>query len=690
MEPATLTSAGTAAPAPSGAEATAARSPLATSPATATVNGHSNGHGHGHGHRSSSAAATTTTSATGRPARPAPLACVVCRSRHLKCDGGLPCSRCREDGEDCRYVKSRRGWKGPGRSKARETRAAQAAVENALNGVNVGAVRLPVEQVPVMASTADTTAATTASAGAPVSSTASLPGASANYHVNGNRSPQGLQSPLSSLSDGFSNPLSEGSVASGPAVTSPHCELVRNSPAPPGLVLPANHADLQEKLPNSTQEAFFAFFYPSHPFVLPLARLKDVCRTRHIPCLRIAIEYIGSRYFPNGPTEPLRFELDRALSHPHVVKDGFYVQAALLFAIGLHANDDHVHAERILHQAIATALDIGLNQANYAVMHGGGSRIIEESWRRTWWQLYIVDALFAGFNRKQTFQLQNVTANVPLPCEEADYMSGNIPEPATLEAYDEAVFDNNNTVYSSFAYLIDAVRILGQVLVVAGTSQFDFQAVQTADSRIVNWTFHLPEGKRQIVRTQSRIDEVLFQAHMIISSATILLHRPRSYLGTGEVEEITACVVPGQTLLSTDTKEFHTSKAMQAAEDVSRLIRHPCPIKQHTPFFTCVVVLAAVAHLSYWSFVADGNDAAIKELIRLDVGALKTISDLWPIGKLTLSQVKGVAHEMFVSKRAMSLQYWNSVAAESIFQGMIEEARIDPLDRNSFVDMPAL
>lgn len=40
------------------------------------------------------------------------VACVPCRSRHLKCDGGVRCSRCRADGVDCTYIKSRRGWKG--------------------------------------------------------------------------------------------------------------------------------------------------------------------------------------------------------------------------------------------------------------------------------------------------------------------------------------------------------------------------------------------------------------------------------------------------------------------------------------------------------------------------------------------------------------------------------------------------
>jgi hypothetical protein len=42
------------------------------------------------------------------------VACTNCRSRHLKCDGQQPCSRCLQEGlTECSYMKSRRGWKGP-------------------------------------------------------------------------------------------------------------------------------------------------------------------------------------------------------------------------------------------------------------------------------------------------------------------------------------------------------------------------------------------------------------------------------------------------------------------------------------------------------------------------------------------------------------------------------------------------
>merc|ERR1712093_797600 len=45
-----------------------------------------------------------------------PSACVQCRSKHLKCDGLQPCSRCSSNSFECEYVRSHRGFKGPRRN----------------------------------------------------------------------------------------------------------------------------------------------------------------------------------------------------------------------------------------------------------------------------------------------------------------------------------------------------------------------------------------------------------------------------------------------------------------------------------------------------------------------------------------------------------------------------------------------
>ncbi|OCL10270.1 hypothetical protein AOQ84DRAFT_315728 [Glonium stellatum] len=574
---------------------------------------------------------TTTSNATA-PRASISVACVACRSRHLKCDGGNRCSRCKADGVHCSYVKSRRGWK-PLKRKPKTASTPQSERQPALGQSNGSLLPSPLESV--LGLNVSQESSPSFNFASDVTLLDTTLGA-----------PNGLNFEVSAPS----NQLSFG-VAHHPG---------------PGSVSPLG--------------AFFAFFFPSHSFVLPRKQLIELFKERRAPHLELAIQYIGSCFIPSAPTQMFKETLNRMLFHQNVPKDGFSVQAMLLFAVGLHANCEQDKAGQVLQLAINLALEIGLNRVGFAILHGSGDRVMEESWKRTWWSLFVINGLFAGVNPSIAFRLRDVASDVPLPCEESEYLSGQIPFSRSIQEYDDASFAVEEMVFSSFTYLIDAVRVMGKVLEVSRADSLEYQSVTSADACLVNWTLHLPPNKRDIVANDGQIDEVLFQAHMIICATTILLHRPRSNLGFGEVEEVTTCVTPGQCLLPAQTREIHTAKSLQAAEDISKLITLPTSLQKHTPFFTCVVVMASVVHLSYWSFmVPDGQDEKIKSLIRLDTGVLQTLSVLWPVANTVLRQVRGVAHVMFKSKKAMSIHLWSSIANDDVIRGLIDQgAHEDP------------
>jgi len=105
------------------------------------------------------------------------------------------------------------------------------------------------------------------------------------------------------------------------------------------------------------------------------------------------------------------------------------------------------------------------------------------------------------------------------------------------------------------------------------------------------------------------------------------------------------------------------------------LIKMPCPLIKHTPFFTCAITMAAVVYLSYWSFIAtETGDATVKEHIRLNIGSLKTLATFMPIAEKTLNQVQGVASEIFRSRKAIVNDYWDPTARQEMLRKMIEEA----------------
>ncbi|KAF2864820.1 hypothetical protein BDV95DRAFT_270181 [Massariosphaeria phaeospora] len=575
-----------------------------------------------------------------------PVACVPCRSRHLKCDGGVRCSRCRTDGVDCTYIKSRRGWKGKRKPKAGENGASLPGSGH--------------ENGTLLQGTLNTTLTTT---------NLQLP------------SPEYQYSQELALANQLSSPINHLNSA--------------------GAVTPATQLNL-----NGTQRtnqfgalgqptaigSFYHYFYNAHPFCLPQARLLALFKERQAPLLEYAVQYIGSSYLPSHPTEMYKEALNRTINSHAYPKDAYSVQALMLFSIGLHANNDVPRSAQIFGIAQALCVELGLNRIDFAVIHGNNDRVLEESWRRTWWSMYTVNGMLAAVNPGVQFRLKDIATDVPLPCEDHEYFSGQIPYPLTIQEYDDSAFAPEEIVFSSFTYLIDAIRILGKVFEVARLdSAFEYHAVDVVDSYLVNWRLHLPASKLEIVSNDGVIDEVLFQAHMVNAGSTIMLHRPRSNLGFGRVDNVNVCVQPGQVLLPTQTREIHTAKCLTSAENISSLIKLPGPLIYHTPFFTCVVVMASVVHLSYWSFlVPDGADDIVKQSIRLDVGTLQTYSGTWAIANVVLGQVRGVAHTLFNSKKAMSIHLWSNIAQDDIIRGVIEEGGSEPLDTYSQLIAPML
>jgi hypothetical protein len=170
-------------------------------------------------------------------------------------------------------------------------------------------------------------------------------------------------------------------------------------------------------------ESFFVYFQAAHPFLLPKTFLLERLRTRPLPHLEAAMRYVGSYFVKSAPIAAIEEEVRLALSR-NFVKDGFTVQALLLFAIAMDGSNAQPAALELLIQAQDLALELGMNRREYASIHGEGSPVLEESWRRTWWELYIIDGMIAGVHQASTFRLNTVPANVYLPCEEQEYTSG--------------------------------------------------------------------------------------------------------------------------------------------------------------------------------------------------------------------------------------------------------------------------
>lgn len=194
---------------------------------------------------------------------------------------------------------------------------------------------------------------------------------------------------------------------------------------------PVQPASVQPPAPTLAErcfDAFYHFFHGGHPFVLPkeyfIRMLKDGT-TPNLNVVMAAMRYVGSLYVDAGPARATYLdEAIRLCYQPGTAKDGFLIQALLLIIVGLDGQCNQGKARELLADCERFAIEIDLNKREFAVMHGRGNPVLEESWRRTWWDLYVCDGMIAGVHRVTKFLLFDIQADVGLPCEEQQYLTG--------------------------------------------------------------------------------------------------------------------------------------------------------------------------------------------------------------------------------------------------------------------------
>ena len=298
------------------------------------------------------------------------LACLPCRTRHVKCDGGRPrCGRCVEIEKECDYAQSRRG--GLDRAALAERRKRLAAAE-----------------------------AQTSQGG---SVSAQGPGRDFGVPVNIPESLCDISWDTTTLGSINVDNRTTFSISPSPSVS---CDAVGS-----------------DKL----VELYYVNFHSLHPFIPPRKRFVALCQDdNRWPTwkpLVATLRLVGHLYGSHEWSATLENEAVSCLSQASQ-RSPVLVQARLLFSMILFWHGLMSAAKREMDLAVQCALDIGMFRREFASDQGQGDLVLQESWRRTWWMLYITDAYYAGTLGTPELAVSDVQATVDLPCEESEYESG--------------------------------------------------------------------------------------------------------------------------------------------------------------------------------------------------------------------------------------------------------------------------
>ncbi|UQC83478.1 uncharacterized protein CLUP02_08973 [Colletotrichum lupini] len=392
---------------------------------------------------------------------------------------------------------------------------------------------------------------------------------------------------------------------------------------------PANSTIRPDDLENDALiNAYYTNFHKFHPFLLPqqhftrfrqdpnwIERLRPLISTMHL---------VGHIYATRKWSSELQDDVESRLSEP-APNDPVIVQCRLLYSIALFWYSHKTEAKHQMDLAVRLVLDLQMFQEEFAATHGAESPVLMECWRRTWWMLYIIDAYYAGTLGTMNFAVVE-----------------DIPEPQTLEEFDLREFASEDTSYSSFAYLIGAVKCAA--LAISTTPKLvaredSMRMIEEADSTIDGWSLLLPEDRRHIMSKTGEIDELI---------AIIGLHRPLSDLRFNTVEDISSCArEPPQENPETELVNVHTVRVLRAVQAQVRLLALPTERFHHTPFTTCMVSEGTLALLSACSFLLKGKELAVaRDQIRMTIGCLKTLGKVWPRTAKNVREIQTIAQHV--------------------------------------------
>ncbi|KAK1239846.1 hypothetical protein MKX08_007288 [Trichoderma sp. CBMAI-0020] len=557
------------------------------------------------------------------------IACTACRGQHLRCDASMPiCSRCRSLSKECIYTD------------LRETRRRRAGIQNpGLADENDGIVDM---------------ADNMAQAGKP--------------------------------SLGSNGP----SLTPNRSSTPPSPQSIFN--ASNGVLQPTMFPD-NDFLISRPVDGFYKFFFPSHPFVLPRVHLKQQFESNpdFSGQLFLMITFIGSLYIHDPQSIEYKNQAEESFDLV-LSPNGFTVQALLLLALTLEWAGENERAATILERARNIALEIGMQHRDFASRHGRGEKTLEESWRRTWWELFVADAMFAGIRHLPTFTLWGIDTDVDIPCEEELYVAGRIPFPQTLRQYDDRGL--NDESFSSYAYLIDATRILGTTLAAGDTTnESPYSLVKNAEANLMSWHLYLPQRKRDPVRRDGTIDEVLFKAHMVMNTTSTHLHRPRSMLHYTTMELLCskyAPPLPGEiSTAETQHGGRHTNKAISSAKNFVDLLTASSSPLTHSPFVMCMGSLAMATLLSAYEHFLTGSELVhARDRVRVFLGVLKAFTTIWPQARHWSEEIKLMARvvlERQDGSGAMdisALQAMANIEGVSFIGGISEDVDVLDIGKN--------
>ncbi|KAJ5895505.1 hypothetical protein N7495_007196 [Penicillium taxi] len=534
-----------------------------------------------------------------KQARPILLACTQCRLRHLRCDGTLPqCTRCLASNASCEYLKSRRGGKKKQKSSGEFSR-------------NLVQPSAPIKQPVTLGE------------------------------------PNGL-GPIGAFRDDIGSQGSHSNSAT-PPVDDNNSEKHVSSPTLSGTL--NTSWDQAYSDTGSTEPTLAGLFYEHFHRAHPILVSQDLYHTRQYPAYLISIvNLIGSRFLA---PDRAAASLPNLIQSIQSSQDGTVclVQARLLFSVFLCGEGEMELAKSIFVSARDLAIELQMYRyeilETYFLPYGELER---ESFKRTWWELYVADGHMTAIWPELGFLTSTLDCNVPIACDETpDGSQHTARTPLDIQFRPDIVLtEEDGARLPAWWFRIKAVSLLGKVISQA-RNQTDNAKAQSAMNALATWRLLLPEDKLTLMDPYGKVNELMFEAEVMVQFATILLHFSRSNLNQNVFISTTVHTIGPDLPIRSCTKEVHGIKATEASKEISNLFSiYPSMAKCSPLMISCLSLCGMVQLATCYAHAPIRNCLEIhRDRVSLLIGVLGSSGRVWQQAKNAQSVLKNAALETF-------------------------------------------
>ncbi|KAH6900326.1 hypothetical protein B0T10DRAFT_554861 [Thelonectria olida] len=430
-------------------------------------------------------------------------------------------------------------------------------------------------------------------------------------------------------------------------------------------------------------DQYYLYFHDSHPWLPPKTIMSSLIQTRpdEFGFTMAMIAYIGSIYISNMDTNPLREKAFRMASGP-LNNSVWDVQALLSISIAACGEGQIGLCGTYFDKALQIALELGLQSKDFS--EAEDDRILAESYRRTYWALYLHGSLRTVREHLGHFQLFSTTVTTELPCEEWEYQTGQIPTAVTLQDYERNPCARN---YSSWAYLVGLIRISGTsvVPILNVGSEASLEAIDRANHRVETWFQQLPHWKQQLVDPSGAVDMILYHALGIAFGLQIRIQLHLCGIGVGFrvsdlVRDRPVLQFPSPPPSATMRSQpwLHGSTALSASLGLVGLFRFRLPPEKFSPSCTLGIERAVMPMLD--AYMDRGQSIRLlREKIVLLASVLRKAGEFWPIAK-------GVSKEIFGALEKVDQSLGGQPTDEHVeYEHMIDRLALEGTGEGEFL-----